>query len=131
MNLDMMPLPDRPAFARKLLAVWRLQHLAAGEDVTISVAPGEWPDAPRQVKGVPVVDDDRNAPGAVMVLGRVGTAWRVAYNHALALATGMTVEQLTCLTGFAEVDDDREMKVWAAPSPDAGRVPVWSATRGA
>jgi hypothetical protein len=38
-----MPLSDRPRFVRRLTAVWRLHHLAAGQDLTAVIWSGEGP----------------------------------------------------------------------------------------
>lgn len=132
MSIDLLPLAGRPAYARKMIAVWRLHHLAAGDELTVTVWPGEWPDAPREVQGVPVVEDERvGGPESMMILGRVGTAWRVAYNHCYRLAAELGVDDLALTTAFLELDENRDMRLWLSPSPETGEVPMWSITRRA
>lgn len=133
-NVPRLPLAERPAFARKMIAVWRLHHLAAGEDLTVTVWPGEWPDdQPREVKGVPVVEDDRiGGTGAVMILGKTRGVWRACYQIATTLFAGMTADDLAICTAFMSVADDRSMKLWLHPDPVSGEVPMWAiAPRGA
>lgn len=129
MDADLvMPLDRRPAFARKMIAVWRLHHLAAGKELTVTVWPGEWPEGePREIKGVPVVEDDRiGGSNAIMILGQVRGVWRAAYNLCVAWYVNFTVEDVAITTAFMEVGDDPEMKVWLHPDPGTGEVPMWA-----
>lgn len=133
MTTERIPLPGRPGFARKMIAVWRLHHLTNGEDLTVTVWPGEWPaDAAREVKGVPVVEDDRiGGKGAVMVLGRVGDMWRAAYNLAVVPFAGVAPVDLAVATAFMEVGEDpgSNIKLWLHPDPADGTVPMWEIPR--
>lgn len=129
-ELELLPLAGRPGFARKLLAVWRLHHLGAGEEVVVSVFPGEWPDEPLEVKGIPVRFDARatSAAGGVMVLGRIRDSWRWAFNLAYSPVADMSVQNLAITTVYGEVTDDRHLKFWLSPSPETGEVPMWETT---
>lgn len=132
MGAELLPVADRPSFARKMLAVWRLHHLAAGADLTICVYPGEWPDdAPREVKGVPVRDDDAliaGGPGGIFVLGRARESWRWAFSLASAAGADMSARDLAIMTAYGEVDNDRNARFWLSPDPVTGEVPMWMLT---
>lgn len=129
-----MRLADRPQFARKLLAVWRLQHLAAGDDMHVVVWPGEWPDSqPREVKGVPVDESDKiGGPGSVMVMGRARGSWRCVYQLAFPQHSLFSAQELAIICGYFDVPDDgAPMKVWMHPDPVSGAVPMWEVARRA
>lgn len=127
-----LPLADRPAFARKMLAVWRLHHLDRGEDLKITVAPGEWPDGqPREVKGVPVEEHESMHPQLVWVWGRARGTWRWAANCAFVLPMELDAEQLAITSVYGALpDDDGQGRLWLAPSPETGEVPMWTLPRG-
>lgn len=133
-EVELLSIADRPMFARKLLAVWRLHHLAAGEDIAIMVYPDEWPaDHPLEVKGVPVRIDAKatTAPGAMLILGRARDSWRWAFNIADIHAADFTVENLAIITAYGEVTNDGEIKLWLSPSPETGEVPMWTLGKSA
>lgn len=122
-----LPLSARPAFVRKMIAVWRWHHLAQGEDLVVLVYPGEWPDGePREVKGIPVKEEPTiGGPGVVMVMGRVGEAWKVAYNMAVEPLCDMSPQDLAICTIYLQIDDSRDLRIWMHPSPETGEVPMW------
>lgn len=130
MSVERIPLADRPRFAAKMIAVWRWHHMArGGEDLTVYVKPGEWPDdAPRQVKGVRVEDNDQiGGEGAVLVLGRVNGRLRGALQVAAQIwhDSRCSPAQLAIATAFMEFDDDLNMTLWLHPDPQTGETPVW------
>lgn len=126
-----IPIADRPRFARKMIAVWRLHHLAAGEDLAVLVPPGEWPDdVEPQVKGVPVVQTaGMGGDGSVVVIGRKAGAWYVACNIAAAPLADFTAENLAITTVYIQVADKRTM-IWLHPAAHDGAVPMWEVDRG-
>lgn len=134
-DVELLPIAARPRYVRRLVAVWRKQHLAMGDDLSVIVWTGEWPTGtPPFVAGtVPVREDDRiGGPGSVMVLGRVGQVWRVAYNMAFDIDGLVGVDELAITTAYLEVADaDEPMKMWLHPSPTTGEVPMWLIPRGA
>lgn len=133
MTVDRLPLEQRPRFARKMVAVWRLHHLTNGEELTVTVWPGEWPAGmPHEVKDVPVVEDTRiGGNGAVMILGRKGDLWLAAFNLAAEVYADITPEDLAITTAYMQVGPDptSDMKIWLHPSPDDGTVPMWAVPR--
>lgn len=127
-KVPLMPLSERPAMARKMIAVWRLHHLSSGEELSVTVWPGEWPDdQPHEVKGVRVEESDQiGGSGAMLVLGRVGEVWRGCYQLCSSLLADMAPVDLAICTAFMEVGADRDMKLWLHPSPETGDVPMWT-----
>jgi hypothetical protein len=127
MSDHLLPVEGRPRFARKMVAVWRWHHMARGEEMTVFVWPGEWPDAPREVAGAAVKEGTVGGAGGVLVLGRVGEVWRGAYQLASRLWDGTSPSDLAIACAFTEVDlSDPEMKVWLHPDPVTGDVPMWA-----
>lgn len=124
---ERIPLAARPRFAAKMLAVWRWHHMAAGEQLSVTVMPGEWPeDQPHEVRGCPVHESDQiGGPGAVMVLGQVGAVWRGAYQLAVLPLAGWQVQEIAVATAFLEVDAARRAKLWLHPDPATGETPMW------
>lgn len=132
-DVPKLPLADRPRFAAKMIAVWRWHHMAMGEDLTVTVMPGEWPDGvPHEVKGCLIHEDPAPAgAGGMLVLGRKGTKWYGAYNVAVDMMAGMSTQDLAICTFFMEVAEDRSAKLWMHPDPVSGDVPMWRmAARG-
>lgn len=125
-GVPLIPIPDRPAFARRMVAAWRLHHLAAGNDLTVLVWPDEWPHShDRAVKGVPVVEDGTiGGPGSLLVLGKARGTWRFCCGLATSLTAGMDSAIFAVTCAYGEVRDDGT-RVWLAPSPATGEVPVW------
>lgn len=127
-GLPALPIAQMPAFARKLLAVWRWQHGCAGEELSVNVYPGQWPDdVPREVKGIRVVEEPRTASERSMfVLGRIPTgAWRMAQTVAIPASLELTPQALAIVCAYAEVDEGAPLKVWMHPDPDTGVTPAW------
>lgn len=128
-SLPRMPLQDRPLFARRMIAVWRLHHLSAGEELKVRVHSGEWPDGhPAEVKSVPVVEDDvaSGGPGGVLVLGRIGDVWRAAFNVAVDLHRNTPAAELAIVSAYMEVTAPRApLRIWMHPDPRTGEVPMW------
>lgn len=127
MSVPLVDLADRPRFAAKMIAVWRWHHMAQGEDLAVTVMPGEWPDGvAHEIKGCPVVEDKApSGAGGMLVLGRKGTKWYGAYQLAIADTLRFSVQELAIMTAFMEVAEDRSMKLWLHPSPETGEVPMW------
>lgn len=135
-EIPLIPLERRPAFAAKLVRIWRLQHLARGEELAVIVLPGEWPTesfpAVVYVAGedVPVkYDKCAGGPGGIMILGRIGDKWRVAYNLAALDSEHMQIKHLALTCMYGELSDDPNMKFWMHPSPTTGEVPMWEMPR--
>lgn len=124
-------LADRPRFAAKMISVWRWHHLAKGEDLKVTVYPGQWPDGtPHEIKGCPVVEHEAvSNEDVVLILGRIGDVWRAAVNVAFADGLRCTTEELAIATAYMEVDDTRNMKLWMTPDPITGEVPIWTWNR--
>ncbi len=123
-----LPIADRPRFAAQMIAVWRWHHLRKGEDLSVTIHPGEWPEGvPMEVKGCEVVEHEvGGGPGGVLVLGRVGEVWKAAYTMALAWPGGpMSVQELATTSFYMEVDGSADIKLWMAPNPATGEVPAW------
>lgn len=131
-DLPMIPLEGRPAFARKMLAVWRLHHLVRGEDVSVNICAGDWPEGvDREVKGVPVRDWDKCRPGDVWVIGRKGDVWVTAYNLAVSIMADWRVENIAITSAYTEVTGGgAPLKMWLSPSPDTGDVTIWEVPSG-
>lgn len=127
----LLPIADRPRFARKMIAVWRWHHMARGEDLTVCVWPGEWPaGTPHEVAGAGVTEGKVGGAGGQLVLGRVGDVWRGAYQLASRYLVDLTPDDLAIACAFTEVDmDDPEMKLWLHPDPVTGEVPMWAIRR--
>lgn len=106
-----------PVFARKLIAIWRGQHLCKGHDLTIFVWPGRWPeDQPREVLGVPVAESDSlGGPTGILAIGRdpTGVA-RGTMVIAAALYVGCTADELA-ISAAHMTFGEHEMHVWLAP----------------
>lgn len=133
MTAEKLPIADRPRFAAKMIAVWRWHHMARGEDLSVCVMTGEWPEGvPHEVKGCEVVErDDVGGSGGVLVLGRKGTKWYAAYQLAITGPADFSVQDLAVMTFYMEVAEDRSMKLWLSPDPATGEVPMWQmAARG-
>lgn len=130
MSAPAIPVAGRPRFAAQMVAVWRWHHMARGEELSVVVRPGEWPDGePLEVKGVPVVEDDKiGGANAVLVLGRVGSHWRAAYQIAAQMwvDAAITTQDLAIATVFMEFDGSLDMTVWLHPDPETGEVPMWT-----
>jgi hypothetical protein len=133
-DVPRLALEDRPRFAAKMIAVWRWHHMAQGEELSVTVMPGEWPDGvPHEVKGVPIVENDGiGGPGSFLVLGKVGGKWRGAYQLAVRMwfEARCATEDLATASFYMEVDDDRSLKLWMAPDPETGDVPMWTMPPG-
>ncbi len=126
--LPPLPIDQMPAFARKMIAVWRWKHGCAGEELSVNVYPGEWPaDVKPEVKGCRVVEEPLTAsPRSVFVLGRVPTgAWRMVQTVATPDSMELTPQSLAIVCAYAEVDDDAPLKVWMHEDPLTGVTPVW------
>lgn len=131
-----MPLEGRPAFAARLVRVWRLQHLARGEDMAVIVWPGEWPTSTHPAVVTTAGDDipvkyDKCAggTGGIMIIGKVVNKWRVAYGIAAAGMENMTIRDLALICMYGEVSDDPDIKLWMHPSPTTGQTPMWKMPR--
>lgn len=125
-----IPLDERPAYARKMVAVWRLHHLARGEELTVLVPAGEWPaGGPDEVTGARVEHPDwYEYPNGVMVVGMVEGVPRFAISVAHRLLASMSAADLAQCTAFGElpVDPARgDGKVWFAPDPVTGATPMF------
>lgn len=123
----LLPLVDRPRFARRMVAVWREKNNAAGEQLHVNVMPGEWPDGvPMLASGVEVRFEERvGGAGGVMVLGRVGEVWRMSYQIGVTMMTGWTLDELAQVTFFAQVDDSKSIELWMPPDPYTGATHRW------
>lgn len=132
MSVPLLPLADRPRFAAKMIAVWRWHHMAQGEELTVTVMPGEWPEGvPREVKGCEVVEHASvGGAGGILILGRKGTKWYAAYQLAIADTAAFSVQDMAVMTAYMEVAEDRSLKLWLSPDPDTGEVPMWQMTGG-
>lgn len=135
-RFPLIPLERRPDFAARLVRVWRLQHLARGEEMAVIVWPGEWPTRthPAVVNAggddVPVkYDKCAGGDSGIMIIGRIGDKWRVAYGIAAADSEHMKVGDLALICMYGEVRDDPEIKFWMHPSPTTGEVPMWKMPR--
>jgi hypothetical protein len=132
-SVPLLSLDDRPRFAAKMVAVWRWHHMRAGEELSVTVHRGEWPDGvPHEVKGCQVVEHDTAAggPGGMLALGRADDSWRWAYNMAVDEILGWSIEELALISIYGEVPTDGPLKIWMSPSPLTGEVPMWLAKRG-
>lgn len=131
-DLPMIPIADRPAFARTMLAVWRLHHLVRGEDVSVNIHAGEWPEGvPREVAGVPVVDWDKCRSGDVWVIGRKGDVWVTAYQLAVSYIADWPAQEIAITSAYVEVKGGgAPLTVWLHPSPETGEVPMWQVPSG-
>lgn len=127
----LLPLADRPRFARRMVAVWRQVNDAVGEELSVNVMPGEWPEGVDMfASGVPVRFEERvGGTGGVMVLGRIGEIWRMAFQLATTLSARWTLEELATICAYAQVDDTRNMRMWLAPDPITGAVTTWIVPR--
>lgn len=131
MSVPLLPLADRPRFAAKMIAVWRWHHMAMGEELAVTIMPGEWPiDTPYELKGCKIVEHPSvGGSGGVLVLGRKGSDWYGAYQLATADQLGWSTEELALATFYMKVGDDPDMKLWLSPDPVTGEVPMWSIAR--
>lgn len=131
-QIALLPLERRPVLAGKLIRLWRVAHLARGDELTVIVMPGEWPDPlPATVDDVPVqFNEVAGGPGGMMVLGRIGKLWRVSYTVAGADALTVPLSTLRLMVVSAEVDRAKaDITMWMAPSPTTGEVPMWKMPR--
>lgn len=124
-----IPLAERPRFAAKMVAVWRWHHMAKGEDLHLVVYPGDWPDdAPAEIKGAQVAESEHvGGPGAVVVMGRVGNAWRLALNIFAEPLAAMPVSEVAICTVYMESPNDSpgDALLWMHPHPVTGETPMW------
>ena len=133
-EIEKLRIEDRPRFAAKLLSAWRWNHMRRGDELSITIQPGEWPpDAPMEIKGVPVVEHETAAggPGGMLALGRVGDTWRWAFTVAVPQMLLASTEELALVTVFGEITSrDAPMKMWMSPHPETGEVPMWELRQG-
>jgi len=129
-----IPIADRPAFVRKVVAVWRLHHLARGEELAVFVPAGEWPaDGPAEVGGA-VVDhpDWYTYANGVMVLGLARGEIRFAISIAHRMLAAWSTEDLTRCTLFGDLPLDAvaaDGRVWFPPDPVTGETPMFRLPR--
>lgn len=131
-EIPLLPLDRRPELAGKLIRLWRIVHLARGEEMAVIVMPGEWPDPlPATVEDVPVqFNEVAGGTGGMMILARIGKLWRVAYTVAYRGTLDMPLSKLRQMVICAEIDRSKDdMTLWMAPSPTTGQVPMWKMSR--
>lgn len=133
-ELEKLRIEDRPLFAAKLITAWRWNHMRRGEDLSVTIHPGEWPEGqPMQVKGCEVAEHESAAggPGGMLVLGRVDQVWRWAFSVAVPQALLASTQEFVLTTVFGEIESPGALiKFWMSPHPETGEVPMWVMNRG-
>jgi len=129
-----IPIKDRPAFVRKVVAVWRLHHLAQGDELAVYLPADEWPPGgPAEVAGAIVEHPDwYDHPNGVMVIGGVAGTVRFAISVAHRMLAPMSAADLALCTAFGELPTSGadDGSVWFAPDPATGAAPVFVLPRG-